>query len=81
MTLNGIPTSGLRGCHSLGGRARWQPFTHHCIGILAFVAWRMTLSLYEQRQGTPPQCGNGGISNRHGSELGCQLGQAIPAKP
>ena len=41
--LTASPTSGLRGCHSLGGRARWQPSTQQWFGILAIVAWRTTL--------------------------------------
>ena len=41
--LSHAKPSVCRCCHSLGGRARWQPSTHRWFGILAIVAWRTTL--------------------------------------
>ena len=40
------PPSGLRCCHNLGGRGRWQSSTDRWLGVLAIVVWR-TILLYK----------------------------------
>ena len=53
------PSSGLRGCHNLGGRARQQSSTDWCLGVLAIVVWWTIHSLEGKRQSTLPECRNG----------------------
>ena len=81
MMLNYIPTSGSRGCHSLGCRARWQPSTHRWFSILAIVAWRTTFSIRTTARHTARVRERRNLRCRDRSVLGCQLGQVIPEKP
>ena len=61
----------------MDGRTRWQPSTHQWFGFLAIVAWRTT------KNNGKAHCPSTGTveSQKHRSELGCQLGQAFPEKP